>query len=222
MRCSLPVAPFGISSRKTIFARHLEVGQPLGGEVAQLALGRRHALAQHDGGGDLLAQLRVRHGERHAPAATAGWSISTSSTSSGRDLLAAAVDDLLEPPGERQVAVRVEHALVAGAEPAVGEGLGVGLRVVLVARRDVAARGSRSRRSSPGGRSVAVLVHDGDLGPGGDADACPACAAPGGSGLLGHLVRGLGHAVGSRSPGSRRSPRAPHAPAAAARRTTSG
>ena len=55
------------------------------------------------------------------------------------DLLAAAVDQFLQPAGQAQVAVVVDRALVAGAEPAVGEGLGVGLGIVFVARGDVAA-----------------------------------------------------------------------------------
>ena len=38
-----------------------------------------------------------------------------------RDLLAAAIDDLLQAAGERDVAVGVDDALVAGAEPAVDE-----------------------------------------------------------------------------------------------------
>ena len=50
-----------------------------------------------------------------------------------RDLLAAAVDQLLEAPDQRQIAVGVEKALVAGAEPAVGERRGVGFGIVLVA-----------------------------------------------------------------------------------------
>ena len=39
------------------------------------------------------------------------------------DLLAAAIDDFLEPAGQPQIAVRVDRPLVAGAEPAVGEAL---------------------------------------------------------------------------------------------------
>ena len=42
-------------------------------------------------------------------------------------------------PVRRQIALSVDHALIAGAEPAVGEGLGVGRRIVLVARGDVLA-----------------------------------------------------------------------------------
>ena len=48
------------------------------------------------------------------------------------DFLAAANDQLLDAAGECQVAIAVEEALIAGAEPAVGVRLGVGLRIVLV------------------------------------------------------------------------------------------
>ena len=56
-----------------------------------------------------------------------------------RDFLAAAIDDLLQPSGQRQVAVGVDDALIAGAEPAVDEGFAVRLRIVLVASGDVLA-----------------------------------------------------------------------------------
>ena len=56
-----------------------------------------------------------------------------------RNLLAAAIDDLLQSPCDGEVAVIVEHALVAGVEPAMGEGFGVGFRVVLISRRNVIA-----------------------------------------------------------------------------------
>ena len=39
--------------------------------------------------------------------------------------------------GQEQVTVLVEAALVAGAEPALGERLQVGIGIVVVARRDV-------------------------------------------------------------------------------------
>src|SRR5258706_9196593 len=53
-----------------------------------------------------------------------------------KELLAAAVDDLLAPPGDLHVALLVDGAPeVAGAKPALGgERLGVRLRVVVVAQ----------------------------------------------------------------------------------------
>ena len=50
-----------------------------------------------------------------------------------RDLLAAAVDDLFEATCEAEVALVVLRALVAGANPAVGEGVAVGFRIAQVA-----------------------------------------------------------------------------------------
>src|SRR5205807_7144409 len=82
-----------------------------------------------------------------------------------RDLLAAPVDHLLEPPDQSQVAVGVEYALVAGAEPAVGEGRGVRLRVV-----GVAVDHARAADDHLAGAALieqaAGLVHDPDLDPG--------------------------------------------------------
>ena len=55
---------------------------------------------------------------------------------SRRDLLAAAIDEFLEPTGNREVAVRVVEALVARAEPSVRERFRVRFRVIQVAVRD--------------------------------------------------------------------------------------
>src|SRR5437763_961674 len=56
-----------------------------------------------------------------------------------RDLLAAPVDELLEPAGQHEVAVLVEHPLVAGAEIAAPEGRRVRFGVVEVAAHDIDA-----------------------------------------------------------------------------------
>jgi alginate O-acetyltransferase complex protein AlgJ len=44
------------------------------------------------------------------------------------NFLAAAIDDLLQPPGKRQITVGVDDALIAGAEPAVDERLRIGVK----------------------------------------------------------------------------------------------
>src|SRR5690349_21793756 len=49
------------------------------------------------------------------------------------DLLASAVDQLLNAAGEREIAVLIEKALVASAEPSIGKRAGIGFRVVLIA-----------------------------------------------------------------------------------------
>jgi hypothetical protein len=96
-------------------------------------------------------------------------------------LLAAAVDDLLQAPGEADVALGVHRALVTGAEPPLGEGLDVGLVVVLVAGRDVgAADDDLADLAAPEQR--ARLAHDGHLGARGRPTE-PGLRTAGGSGL---------------------------------------
>ena len=71
------------------------------------------------------------------------------------ELLAAAVDHLLEAADDAQASVRIDHAEIAAAEPAVGqEGFGVGGRVVVIAEMhrgpvaaDVALLARRARRA---------------------------------------------------------------------------
>src|SRR5262249_46977417 len=53
------------------------------------------------------------------------------------ELLAAAVDHFLEAADDAQVAIGIDHAKIATAEPTVGqEGFGVGSRVIVVAEMD--------------------------------------------------------------------------------------
>ncbi len=49
----------------------------------------------------------------------AGWSHQDAVDFERADLLAATIDDLLEPSGQVQIAVAVKGALIAGAEPAM-------------------------------------------------------------------------------------------------------
>src|SRR5262249_59471910 len=87
-----------------------------------------------------------------------------------RDLLAAAIDDLLEPPVDGEIAISIHDAEIASMEPAMAEGLGIGGGAadiagghVLAADHDVAGL---ARRQPP-----PAIVHDRELGPGGAADA---------------------------------------------------
>jgi hypothetical protein len=80
-----------------------------------------------------------------------------------RDFLAAAIDDLLQPPGEREIAVGVDDALIAGAEPAIDERLRIGLRIVLVSSGDVVAANDDSPASPrPGGRPASAMPRSQD------------------------------------------------------------
>ena len=82
MRCSLPVAPLGISSRKTTVRGTLKgAGAAPANSRNSFSVACR-AFRKHHGGGDILAQLGVRHREGD-DLRTAGWSMSTSSTSRG-------------------------------------------------------------------------------------------------------------------------------------------
>ena len=110
------------------------------------------------------------------------------------DLLTAAIDQLLDAAGQREVAVGVQEPLVAGAEPSVGEGFRVGVRIVLIAADHVRTLNDHfsalARREQ-----IPRVVHDADL----DARSGPHRARlslrrrP----WIGrHLVRGFRHAVG--------------------------
>ena len=88
-----------------------------------------------------------------------------------RDLLAAAVDHLLEPADQREIAAGVDHPLVAGAKPTVNERRCVGFWVVRVAVDDVGALD----HDFPGVRAAvlengAVVGHDTQAHPRSDAD----------------------------------------------------
>src|SRR6185312_7300716 len=100
-------------------ARHLEVGEALGAEIAQFALARVLAFAQHHRGGDVLAEHVVGQGEgqRLLDRFVVEQNLVDLAR---RDFFAAAIDQLLEAAGQRQIAYAVHHALVAGAEPAIG------------------------------------------------------------------------------------------------------
>ena len=70
-----------------------------GGELANLALACRRPLLQHNGSRDFFAQLVVRHGE--SDRLVHGWMGHEHFIDfERRDLLAATIDDLLEPAGD--------------------------------------------------------------------------------------------------------------------------
>src|ERR1700722_6520299 len=143
------------------FSRRLERRQALGEERPKLLFGGAQALAQDHRRADVLAEHRVRHGERHR-LQDGGVVHQSFIDLAGRDLLAAAVDDLLQPPGQRQVAVGVDDALIAGTEPAVDERLAVRLRIVLVSHGDVLPANDDFAGFS-WAHEQSSLVHDGDL-----------------------------------------------------------
>src|SRR5205823_5643167 len=113
---------------------HFEVRQPRGGELAELLLLRTASLAQDDRGRDLFSKVRI--GERKSERLRDRRVVHEDFIQLARgDLLAAAVDDLLEPPCEEEIALRIQVALVAGPEPGSRERRAVSLRVILVTTR---------------------------------------------------------------------------------------
>src|SRR5439155_17284979 len=104
--------------------RHFEIGQVLRRVITELALGRGHAFSQDDGATDVLAETIVRHGEGHGLGDR--WVLEKDLVDFARtDLFTATVDDLFQAARQPEIAVAVLDALVAGAEPAFGEGAGV-------------------------------------------------------------------------------------------------
>ena len=220
MRCSLPVAPWDLVEEHDL-ARHLEVGEPRGGEARWISCSSTlRALAQHHGRRRPPRRAWRAAWRRSTTCATAGWSISTSSTSSG---------PTFSPP---RLMISFSRPVSAGSRPRRAcpgrrcgtsrrvKRLGVGLRVVLVAGRTLGPRMTTSP-ISPGSRMAAVLADDARPRARRRARPSPACArrAAAGSRPSGARPRSC---RSSRSRARRRSPPAPHAPAAAARPRTSG
>jgi hypothetical protein len=148
---------------------------------------------QHHGGGHLLAERGVRdpEGDRLRHRRVAQQHLVDLPR---RDLLATPVDQLLDAADQGQVAALVEHALVAGQEPAFQEGFGVGLGVGGVAVDHTGAL-DRHLAGRPGRQLRAGGVQHGHLDPG--AHAHRAGLARGGRQRVGgDLVTGLGHPVG--------------------------
>ncbi len=110
-----------------------------------------------------------------------------------RDLLAAAVDDLLEAPAQEEVPVVVEIALVSRAKPPVAERLPVRVRVSLVACEDV--RPANGNLADLAGREKqTIVVEHCDLRPCGAPDRAP-LALVRRQRIDRHLVCGFGHSV---------------------------
>ena len=117
---------------------HLESGEACSGPRAQLRGLEVGPGLELDGGADLLSKLRVRDREAEG-LADAGVPEEDVVHFAGRDLLAAAVDDFFESAGQAQVAVFVDRAQVAGAEPPVSQRFGVGGVIGSVPGGDVGA-----------------------------------------------------------------------------------
>ncbi len=173
--------------------RHLVVGDQLRRVIPDLDLRRHVPRPKHYGGGNLLAKAMVgdckRDRLRHR-----GMGAQDLVNLARRNLLAAAIDHLLETPGDEQVAVRIDGALVAGAKPSVDERRPIRFRILRVTRRH--ARSAQNDFADFTGREqIAGLVHQRDFGSRRDSNRT-GLARAGRCGIGGNLMRRLGHPIG--------------------------
>jgi hypothetical protein len=101
-----------------------------------LAGRRRRARRAHDRRDDLLAEPRVRHAERRR-VGDAGHRAQHAVEPRRRQLLAAAVDEVVQPPADEVLAARAARAQVPGPEPPVDERLAIARGIVDVAVDDL-------------------------------------------------------------------------------------
>ena len=100
--------------------------------VADVPRGDLAVRGGNDGRRDLLAEGGMRNG-KHADLAHRGMLSQDGLYFERSDLLAAAIDQILDPTGDRQVAVVIESADIAGSEPPIDKRRGGRVRVIPVA-----------------------------------------------------------------------------------------
>src|SRR5439155_18891544 len=74
--------------------------------------------------------------------------------------LAAAVDDLLQPSSQEEIAVFIQITLIPGAEIAVDKGLGIGLRIVEITQRHILATHDHLAGCADREECLVILRHD--------------------------------------------------------------
>jgi len=141
---------------------HLERGETCGRKLAKLPFRNRTLRMQHDGRRDVLPERRIRYG-KHDGLGNRRVVQQHLVYLTRRDLFSPAIDDFLQAPRDRQVAVLVDRSLIARPEPAVRERACVGFGVVLVAAHHNCAADDDLARP-PGRQQMACFIHDGDLG----------------------------------------------------------
>src|SRR6202030_4503219 len=104
-----------------------------------------------------------------------------------RDVFASPNDDVFHSPGQMQVAVFVEIALVSGAKPSVDESAGVCFRIIFVPSKYIRALDSDFAALIVFQRT-AVLVHDPNAETGADSHRSSLAMARW-QRIRGHLVR---------------------------------
>ena len=110
------------------------------------------------------------------------------------DLFATAIDDFFESSRDTDVALGVHDTLVPGAEPAIHEGLFIGRWVTFVAGSHIGAA-DHDFAGFTAWQQRAIVVHDADFRPSGNAYFAR-FAHCWRKRIAGHLMGGLGHAVG--------------------------
>ena len=143
------------------FLRTLVFRQALAAVLEQLGFVGSSGLVQHHRGRHFLAQHRMRHAEGDG-IGHRGVRQQHFVHLAGRNVVAAADDQVLDPAGEVQVVICIQHALVAGAKPSVHKGSVVGLAVVLVSAEHARPLNDHLAAFS-GGEMIALGVHDADL-----------------------------------------------------------
>ena len=100
---------------KRILRGRLEIRHATGDEVTEFALVRGHAVSQDYNRADLFAQLVMRNAERHDLLHRRVVHENLVDLTR-RYLFAAAIDDLLQPAGDRDIAFGVLDTLIAPCE----------------------------------------------------------------------------------------------------------
>src|SRR6266568_1237544 len=142
---------------KAVFARALEAGNVVEAEPVERSPLYRNARLSHDEGDNLLAPVRVR------PADDCGFDEVGMAQQHFLDLaridVAAAGDDhVLRAVAQREEAVFIHAAEIAGMQPAAAQSLGVGRRIFPIAFHDAVAAGHDL--ADLAGRHFVVIVVD--------------------------------------------------------------
>ena len=178
--------------------RHLEIGEPRRGELADLpdefvAGCRRSGWPEDDRRSDVLAEGGMRDRERHGLRDRAVVQQDFIHLLR-RDLLPSAIDDLLETAGDEEEPLRIQVAQVPCTEPPLDEGAAIGLGIVRIGRHHTRPANHDFAVSSRR-HQIPRVVHDRDVRPGGPPHRTW-FPFPGGEPVARDLRSRLGHPIG--------------------------
>ena len=120
---------------ESVSARYLEIRQDGAQPRRNPRRVQKNVRFGHDRRPDLLAQRRMRDRECHRRLYARMLKQNGFDFEWG-DLFPAAIDQFLDPSGQKEIAILVEISAVAGAIPAIAEGFRVCVRVVLITVED--------------------------------------------------------------------------------------